>query len=468
MSVMIQLMTEGGFARIVRPRLETTLLNFLKDAGVGMKRSAFRKLLRSTIAPFFSDQRGSMITLTAVSMTAVMGFAGLGIDVAMWYAEKRSTQSMADAAAVAATYAIREGGDLTAVENAARTEAVRNGFTETSGNQLTVNNAPGTTVVGGVPLAEITVTRQVPVFLAGLFLEGNPSVSASSLGGVRSLGEICVVGLDPDAGRTVEFIGNAFANLSCGVASDSSSGDALYVGGNATLIANPAQSFGDIVVSGSGELITELPPMPFSPRVGDPFADRVFPTATGGCDFNTLTINSNTTIGPAVEGGSVRICGDLTVKPNRSLTLEAGTYFVDGGDILFQGDVTGDEVTLVLTGANASDVGEIDIRAQSQVSLTAPSSGVFQGIVVHQDAIAGESGDNKFNGGATMILIGAVHIPNQPLTYNGGADSVGCTKIVARIVKFSGTSFLRNTPVLCQAVGLDTTSTSQDQVVLLQ
>ena len=69
-----------------------------------------KRSLRSGISSFLADQRGSMIALTAVSMTAVMGFAGLGVDVAMWYAEKRATQSMADAAAVAATYAMREGG----------------------------------------------------------------------------------------------------------------------------------------------------------------------------------------------------------------------------------------------------------------------------------------------------------------------------------------------------------------------
>lgn len=55
------------------------------------------------------------------------------------------------------------------------------------------------------------------------------------------MGNICVIGLDEDNGRTVEFIGNTYANVGCGVASNSSSEDALYVGGNATLIANPAQ-----------------------------------------------------------------------------------------------------------------------------------------------------------------------------------------------------------------------------------
>jgi hypothetical protein len=425
--------------------------------------------VRSRLVALMRDQRGSMITLSAISMTAIIGFAGMGVDVAMWYSEKRVTQSIADAAAVAATYAMQEGASPAEVELAARTEAIRNGFTETSGNILTVNNAaPLATPGSTIPRADISVTREVPVFLSGAFLEGNPKVSASATGGVRTLGTICVIGLDEDAGRTVEFIGNTYANVGCGVASNSSSNDALYVGGNATLIANPAQSFGDIVVDGSGELITQLPPMPFSPRVNDPFENRLFPLVAGACDFNGLTVNSDQTIGPALEGGSVRICGDFTVKPNRSLTMEPGIYYVDGGDVLFQGTVNGNGVTIVLTGDTESDIGEIDIRAQSTVNLTAPAAGEYAGIVVHQDANASESGDNKFNGGASLTFVGAIYIKNQPITYNGGSDIDGCTMIVARIVKFSGTSYLRNTLTLCESVGLDGDSAAQEQVVLFQ
>ena len=208
--------------------------------------------------------------------------------------------------------------------------------------------------------------------------------------------------------------------------------------------------------------------MPFSPRVGDPFEDRDFTPVSGPCDFNDLIVNSNDTIGPAAAGGSVRICGDFTVKPTGSLTMLPGTYFVDGGNVLFQGTVTGDQTTIVLTGASPSDIGEIDIRSQSQVSLTAPATGSYAGIAVHQDVTAEEDGDNKFNGGASLFVLGAIHIKNQPITYTGGIDAAGCTQIVARTVKFTGTSFLRNTQVLCQIVGLDSQSSAQEQVVLLR
>ena len=438
-----------------------------------MKRSTFREKLRSRIATFFSDQRGSMITLTAVSMTAVMGFAGLGVDVAMWYSEKRSTQSMADAAAVAATYAIRQGASLADVQDAAHAEAVRNGFVDGPGNAITVSNATGTVVPGGVPVANIAVTRQVPVFLAGLFLQNNPSVTANSTGGVRSLGDLCVIGLDHDASKTVNFAGNAEAYFRCGVSSDSSAEDALFVGGNAILMANPAQAYGDIVVANGGTLISEVSPLTLSQRIGDPFANgphTLVAETMGACDINGLAVSGVQTLDPAVDGNgtSVRICGDFSVKPGAFLTMKPGTYYVEGGSVLFQGTVIGDEVSIVLTGATSADVGTIDIRAQSAVSLSAPPTGDYAGIVVYQNKIAGPDGTNKFNGGASMAINGAIHIANQSVTYNGGMDVAGCTKLVARIVNFVGTSFLRNTPSMCTAVGLENAGTEQEQVVLLQ
>ena len=422
---------------------------------------------KSLLKSFASDRRGSMVALTAASMTVLIGFAGMGVDMSLWYAEKRLTQNIADSAAVAAAYTRQDGGTLLETEQAARAAAIQNGFEETGDNLIQVTLASGGTSVT-TPHAIVEIRRRVPVFFLSVFMDQGPLVAAIATGGVRSLGNHCVIGLDPDEGRTVEFIGNTYANIGCGVASNSSSSDSLYISGNATLIANPAQANGDIIVAGSGELITQLPPMPFSPRVPDPFTDRLFPNVSGPCDFNSLVVNSDMTIGPAISGGSVRICGDLTVKPGNTLSLQSGIYFVDEGNVLFQGNVNGTGVTIVTTGSTPESVGEFDIRAQSVVTLSAPVFGSYQGIVFHQDAIADESGDNKFNGGGSLIIAGAIYIKNQPLTYNGGADADGCTVIVARIVKFSGTSYLRNTLSLCNSVGLtDDEIPKQDQIVLL-
>ena len=40
-----------------------------------------------------------------------------------------------------------------------------------------------------------------------------------------------------------------------------SSDSAIDISGNATLLANPAQAYGDIDISGSGQLISNYPPL---------------------------------------------------------------------------------------------------------------------------------------------------------------------------------------------------------------
>ena len=44
---------------------------------------------------FLGDQAGTSFVITALSFPVVLGFAGLGVDAAMWYADKRQNQTVA-------------------------------------------------------------------------------------------------------------------------------------------------------------------------------------------------------------------------------------------------------------------------------------------------------------------------------------------------------------------------------------
>lgn len=433
-----------------------------------------KRPLREKISAFFAslkrDQLGSMYILTAFALPVLVGFGGMGLDVAMWYAERRTTQNIADASAVAATYAEMKGGDLAAMTVAARNEAIRNGYQDIPANTLTVaiSTVPAVAATS-TPVVDILVRREVPIYLLGLFLDSNPHVAAASTGGLRNLGTNCVIALHDTAPRAIEFMGNANSDIGCGVTSNSNSSEALYVGGSARLNANPAQAYGDIVVSGTGTLISALPPMPFSPKVRDPYENRIFPTVSGACDYAGLAVGGSQTIGPSVAGGSVRICGNLTVQPSGSLNLQPGVYYIDGGSILLRGNIQGTDVTLVLTGPTPDSVGTIDVRAQASVNLTAPQSGEFQSIAIYQDRIADDSGSNKLNGGSDMRIVGAVYARSKLLEYSGGSDVAGCTVLIASQVKFIGDTFIKNTPSLCGTVGLsDSTLPAQQQVVLIR
>src|SRR6266478_9680466 len=86
------------------------------------------------IAPFLRDNRGATAAVIAAALPVLIGFETLGVETGLWYMIKRQSQSAADAAAVAAAYAVIAGktdvaGDLTPAASAA---AAHNGYTGTA------------------------------------------------------------------------------------------------------------------------------------------------------------------------------------------------------------------------------------------------------------------------------------------------------------------------------------------------
>ena len=61
------------------------------------------------LANFARDQRGVTAVLVALTLVALIGFTGLGVDAGWWYTIKRQNQSAADAAALSAAYEIVAG-----------------------------------------------------------------------------------------------------------------------------------------------------------------------------------------------------------------------------------------------------------------------------------------------------------------------------------------------------------------------
>jgi len=139
----------------------------------------------------------------------------------------------------------------------------------------------------------------------------------------------------------------------------------------------------------------------------------------------------------------------LRVNSNQSLTLPSGTYYINGGDAFIQGNLTCTACTIVLTNSSTATtptIGQLKVNAGSNVNMTAPTSGPFQGIAIYQDRRAGDSPPgNNINGNSGSIVQGALYFPSQQLDYNGtGTTNAICTMFVARRVNFSGNSVTTN------------------------
>jgi Flp pilus assembly protein TadG len=81
-------------------------------------------------ARFSRDRRGAVAVAVAVLLPVLIGFAGLGVEVGLWFAVQRQNQSAADAAAISAAleYAARRPGVTTSPTAAATISAGYNLF----------------------------------------------------------------------------------------------------------------------------------------------------------------------------------------------------------------------------------------------------------------------------------------------------------------------------------------------------
>lgn len=409
----------------------------------------------------WDDARGSVLVWTAAGMPLIFGFAGLGLDVSTWYMERRIMQTAVDAGAVAAAYVLASGGDQAALEQAFADSLSRSNFALDTSDDITVANPPLSGAnAGNSQAVEIVLQRPAQLYFSSLLVGDNEvAIKTRAVGGVVSAGVHCVLALDQTMDAALEFTGTANANFNCGVASNSRSDRSILVSGNADLVADPAQAYGDILVQGSAALISNLPPQPYSPRVPDPYGPEgrnlQVPPVTG-CIAAPSFDESPVTIDPG------HYCGDFRIQ-NEHVTFNPGTYVIDGGDLTVQAHATlvGEGVTIVLTGADPSDTGVINFNSGADITLTAPSSGEFAGVVLFEDPEApayagGHAITNSVLGGAETHIKGAIYTPSRALTYTGGAVAgSACVQLIARKVTFTGNAVIHNDQSACDDLGTE-------------
>ena len=170
-----------------------------------------------------NDTRGVTLPLVAASITALIGFTGLGVETGLWYAIKRQNQSAADVAALSGAFELLEaqGSSLTATQiyenicGFAKRDATRNGFTflsftcptstpactSPSSGQMCANNPPataGTPNFGNTNAVEVILAQQQNALFASLSL-AKVTIDTRAVAVISVLDQACVLALDPTA-----------------------------------------------------------------------------------------------------------------------------------------------------------------------------------------------------------------------------------------------------------------------------
>jgi len=408
--------------------------------------------LRRLLQHFLRDQSGSYVLVVALMMPVLVGTAGLGTEVVWWLYKHKNMQSAADSGAVSAATAgsdiIAQANSVTAsygYVNGGNSVAVTVNRPPSSGNYTTTSQA-----------VEVIVSQSLPRMLSSLFGSGPVVITARAVA-VPNAGTGCVLGLDPTASSTVSVSGSNNLNLiNCNLYSDSNAAPSLNVSGTATVSANQVGVVG--TVSGASNITATNGIKTGMRAVTDPYAN-VTPTMPTYCDYNNkMQVKGTTTLSPGVY------CGDISVNAGAIVTLSPGIYYFSGANLSVAGNATisGSGVTLIFTGSG-NNWGSATIGSNANITLTAPTSGVTQGIVMYGDRNMPVGTAFLLEGGGTQNFGGAIDLPKAALKFSGGnGTTTSCTQIIADTITFTGSSSVQ---VNCAALGASAIGVQTAQLV---
>lgn len=379
-------------------------------------------------------QAGQALVFSAFLLTALLGFMGLGIDVAQLRVVQREAQLAADSAAIAGSAELLYGD----VTTGAQGDAALNGFTNgTGGATVTVNNPPLTGPhTGNAKYVEVIVAQSQPTFFAKIFGITSEPVSARAVA-TQTSGPACIYALDPSASNSYNASGGAVIKAQCGLVVDSNNADAYVDSGGA---CSDFTSIG--IVGGIQQNMCSTPASPTTGIIPDPnplaYLNSETPSV-GACNytnFNKSGSNSSTT-------SQGVYCGGITVSGGYTLTLNPGTYILNGGGLNISGGSTlsGNGVMFYNTSSSGHSFGSIQLSGGNNTTLYAPTTGEYAGILIFQDPTASSSVTNAVSGGTTSIIQGALYFPTQTLNYSGGSStSAAYTIVVADKINISGSA----------------------------
>ncbi len=407
----------------------------------------------SFIRRFRSDQSGVVIVIFALMLPIIVGFIGLGVETAFWFSEKRSLQSAADAAAIAAAYEVKDGSDTATIESKAVNEAVRNGWTD---DGSTISQVPNSgTYSGDTAAREVNLTRSVNLLFSNLLIDGSVTINARAIARASGDSEACVLALDTSASGALSNQGNADITMSgCDIAANSTADDAVNLSGNSSLTVDCGYVVGGTdqgnnvdLTTGCSEIVEGVS------AIVDPYASIPDPTIDScDADHTNVSISSGT-----LDEGTY--CSGINFSGTVELT--GGTYIIDRGTFRVNAGATltaADGVTIILTSSTGANYADVSINGGASVTLAAQSSGNYSGVLFYGDRDGTEGLDATFNGGATMDLTGALYFPQGDVKFTGGVSSGGsCTQIIGLTVTFNGDADLK---IDCDGAGLSAIETN--------
>jgi hypothetical protein len=393
-------------------------------------------------------EQGQVIILLVAGIISLLGFTALAVDGARLYTEHRQAQGVSDTAAFTAAAYIGQyeldyiksnwssGDDVESHATQAALDRIRsNGYTDAAYDPFSPNDRLSITIEPYPDAGDLAGTIEfiVKVFLisevdpvfAQLVYDGDLLVNVESHvivnpGVPTDIGfGNAMYALDDFECKAIEFTGNGDIDISgAGIYADSecTNPGAIDFGGNSDIdidgtVTTPGiiNEHGSVTVTTGGEFPgadrNEFPDLPVPDCSGLPINPVVVPL--GGNSF-------------LYQPGIYTI--EVSSQNNETNDFQPGMYCLEGGFRANGGVVTGNDVMFYLPS------GDINISAQADVTLTAPTAGQADDSKRSWDGMLFYvlEGGVTINGGAGSYLEGTVFAPDPSETckLNGGSETI--------------------------------------------
>ncbi|MBT3990627.1 MAG: hypothetical protein HON14_06995 [Rhodospirillaceae bacterium] len=398
---------------------------------------------------FWTHKSGSVVVSMALGLPILLGFTALGVETAVWYSQRNTLQSAADAAAIAGAHQLRRSASETQIKETAIEEAVRNNYVlDVATNSI--NYPPLSGAYTGDEAVEANLSAAITTLITSYFLTNAGSINVRAVARVAPGTEACVLALDPTADSAIDFSGSSVVSMTnCTIASNSISTTAISVSGSADVTTECVSAVGGVDATSGLNLTGCSKPVTKGPVVSDPYAGLAIPTDPVACSENNYKIVGAPSQVVTMAPG--RYCGGADLQTGQ-VTMQPGVYIMDGGDfeIGANATVTGTGVTIYLANNAGSNDPVVTINGGGAIDITAPNTGTYAGVLFFQDPDS-EGSPNTFNGNSVSNFTGAIYMPNTHVRFLGNnATGGGCTQIVANTVEIQGSADLDNE---CDGVG---------------
>ncbi len=400
--------------------------------------------MKRKIAELRSCTSGNVLVLAGTGCFVLAGGVGLAVDTTQWYLWKRQLQMAVDAGALASAHTLSQGSTSTY-----RTEGADEITRNANGMTITVERLSTAPLTGGwagdAGAIEVIATATAQLPFSSLFMDTGVTVRSRAVATAVSRGENCVISLAKD-GVGINVLGTADVGAGCGVIANSGDDEAIRLVGSSYLDANPISAVGNITAS-AANYPADTAILPYGVASEDPIAPRNLSVPpTPSCTAATTNVRvlprATSTISPG------RYCGGLNVQG--TLTMSPGVYIMDAGDfkVASTANITGNGVTIILTGTAAGNVAAVDIAGGSNVTLSAPTSvqnADWQGLLFFQDPALGSTRTSNITGGSNLHLDGIVYMPGGDLSFLGNSgQTADCLFLISKRLTIGGEASIDN------------------------